>query len=140
MRNTLCEFLKLSRCSSNECILHSPSHYSRKQDELANRFTCHELKNKTKVSSPAFVSYYNIEMIKNISLLSTHLSKCSHPLRLLQSAVAIYNIFPARSIRYHCNWISNLGFNKFHVFSAVFRKFFIFPDTTYIFFPTRKGL
>ena len=43
------------------------------------------------------------------------------------------------SIRYHLNRYSYFFFDEFYVFTAVFRKFIVFLDTTYITFPSRKN-
>ena len=41
---------------------------------------------------------------------------------------------------YHCNWVSDLLFYKLNVVSAVFRKVFVFLNSTDITLPSRKFL
>ena len=43
-----------------------------------------------------------------------------------------------RTIRYHCNWVSDLLFYKLNVVSAVLRQILIFLDAADIAFPARK--
>ena len=54
--------------------------------------------------------------------------------------LTINDIISSRSVRNHGNRISNLFFNEFYIFTAVFRKVFVFLNSTDICLPARKFL
>ena len=54
--------------------------------------------------------------------------------------LSVNNIMSFRTIGYQSDLYSDFFLYKFNVFSAVFRKILIFPDSTDITFPSRKVL
>ena len=52
--------------------------------------------------------------------------------------IAVNDIFSSRSVRNHCDRVSDLSFNELNVISAVFRKILVFLNSTDITFPSRK--
>lgn len=52
--------------------------------------------------------------------------------------VTINNIISSRAVTDHCKRISDLFFDKLYIITAIFRKIFVFSDSSDIFFPTRK--
>ena len=50
------------------------------------------------------------------------------------------DIMSSRSIRNHCDRISDFFFDKLNVVSAVLRKIFVFLDSSDVAFPSRKCL